>query len=116
MIFPVVMYRCESWTLKKAECLRIDTFIWTVVPEKTLESPLDSKEIKVVNPKGNESWIFIGRADPEAEVAILWPPDAKSQLFGKDPDAGNDWGQEEKGTTEDEMVGWHHWLNGYEFE
>ena len=78
-----------------------------MVPEKTLESPLDRKEIKVVNPKGNESWIFIGRADPEAEVAILWPPDAKSQLFGKDPDAGNDWGQEEKGTTEDEMVGWH---------
>jgi len=83
--------------------------------EKTLESPLDSKEIKPVNPKGNQPWIFIGRADAEAEAPILWPPDAESQFIGKDPDAGKDWGHE-KGVTEDEMVGWHHWLNGHEFE
>ena len=87
---------------------------WTVVLEKTPESPLDSKEIKAVNSKENQSWTFIGRTD--AEPPILWPPDAKSQLIGKDPDAGKDWRQEEKGTTEDEMVGWHHWLNGHEFE
>ena len=86
----------------------------TVVLEKTLESPLDFKEIKPVNHKGNQSWIFIGRTD--AEAPILWPPDAKSQLIGKDPDVGKDWGQEEKGATEDEMIGWHHWLNGHEFE
>ena len=88
----------------------------TVVLEKTLESPLDSKEIKPVNPKGNQSWIFIGRTDAEVESPILWSPDGKSQLTGKDSDAGKDWGQEEKGLTEDEMVGWHHWLNGHEFE
>ena len=82
--------------------------------EKTLESLLDSKEIKQVNPKGKQPWIFTGRTD--AEAPILWPPDVKSQLTGKDPDAGKDWGQEEKGTTEDEMVGWHHQLNGHEFE
>ena len=82
--------------------------------EKTLESPLDSKEIKPVNPKGNQPWIVIGRTD--AEAPILWPPDVKSQLIGKDPDAEKDWSQEEKGTTEDEMVGWHHRLNGHEFE
>ena len=81
--------------------------------EKTLESPLDFKEIKPVNPKGNQSWIFIGRTDAEAETPILWPPDVKNWLWiEKDPDAGKDWRQEEKGTTEDEMVGWHHWLNG----
>ena len=85
-------------------------YFWTVVLEKTLESPLDYKVIKTVNPKGNQPWIFIGRTDAEVETAILWPPDAKSQLIGKDPDARKDWGQEEKGTTEDEMVGWHHWL------
>ena len=85
-----------------------------VVLEKTLESPLDSKEIKPVNPKGNQPWTFIGRTD--AEAPILWPPDAKSWLIGKDPDAGKDWGQEEKGVTEDEMVGWHHRLNEHEFE
>ena len=79
-----------------------------------LEKNLDSKEIKPVNPKGNQLWIFIGRTD--AEALILWPPDVKSQLIGKDPDAGKDWGQEEKVATEDEMVGWHHWLNGHEFE
>ena len=88
---------------------------WAAVLEKTLESPLDCKEIKAVNSKGNQSWIFIGRTDDEAEASILQPPDAKSWLIGKDPDAGKDWGQEEKGTTEDEMVGWHHWLNGHEF-
>ena len=89
---------------------------WTVVLEKTLESPLDWKEIKPVNPKGNKPWIFIGRTDAETEAPISWPSDVKSQLTGKDPDAGKDWGQEEKGTTEDEMVGCHHWLNGHEFE
>ena len=85
-----------------------------MVLEKTLESPLDSKEIKPVNPKGSQPWIFIGRTDSEA--LILWPPDAKSWIIGKDSDAGKDWGQEEKGVTEDEMVGQHHWLNGREFE
>ena len=89
-----------------------------MVLEKTLESPLDCKEIKPVNPKGNQSWIFIGRtaAEAEAEAPVLWPPDVKSQLIGKDPDPGKDWGQEEKGATEDEMVGWHHRRNGHEFE
>ena len=86
-----------------------------MVLEKILESPLDSKEIKPVNPKGNQPWIFIGRTDAEAETPVLWPPDAKNWLIGKDPDAGNDWRQE-KGMTEDEMVGWHHRLNGHEFE
>ena len=87
---------------------------WTVVLEKTLESPLDCMEIKPVNPKGNQSWIFIGRTD--AEVLIPWPPDAKSWFIRKYPDAGQDWRQEEKGTTEDEVAGWHHWLNGHVFE
>ena len=89
---------------------------WIVVLEKTLESLLNSKEIKPVNPKGNQPRIFIGRADVEAEAPILWPPDVKSQLTGKDPDARKDWGPEEKGTTKDEMVGWHHRLSGHEFE
>ena len=89
---------------------------WTVVLEKTLESPLDCKEIKLVHPKGNQSWIFIGRTDAEAETPILWPPDGKSWLIAKDLDAGKDWRQGEKGMTEDEMVGWHRWLNGNEFE
>ena len=84
--------------------------------EKTLESPLDCKEIKSVNPKGSQSWIVIGRTDAEANAPILWPPDVKSWLTGKAPDAGKDWGQEEKGVTEDEMVGWHHWLKKHEFE
>ena len=88
---------------------------WTVVLEKTLESPLDGKEIQPVHPKGDQSWVFIGRTDVEAETPILWPPDAKSWLVWKDPDAGKDWGQEEKGTTEGEMVGWHHRLNGHGF-
>ena len=109
MVFPVVMYGCESWAQK-------NWCFWTVVLEKTLKSPLDCKEIQPVNPKGNQSWIFIGRTDAEAETPILWPPDAKNWLTGKDPDAGKDWRQEEKGTTEDEMVGWHHRLDGHEFE
>ena len=88
---------------------------WTVVLEKTLKSPLDCKEIKLIHPKGNQSWILIGRTDAEAEASILWPPVAKTWLIRKDPDAGKDWRQEEKGVTEDEMVGWHHQLNGYEF-
>ena len=98
----------ESW-LPKNWCF------WTVVLEKTLESPLDCKEIQAVNPKGNQSWIFIGRTDVEAETPILWPPDAKSWLIWKDPDAGEDW-RREKGTTEDEMVGWQHRFRGHAFE
>ena len=89
---------------------------WTVVLEKTLESPLNSKEIKSVNPKGNQSWIFIGPADAETEAPIFWPPAMKNWLTGKDPDAGQDWKQKEKGMTKDEMVGWHYWLNGHEYE
>ena len=99
----------ESWVLK-------NWCFWTVVLEKTLESPLDCKEIQRVNPKGDHSWIFIGRTNVEAETPVLWRPDAKSWLIWKDYDAGKDWGQEEKGMTEDEMVGWHHQLNGHEFE
>ena len=99
----------ESW-VQKNSCL------WTVVLDKTLESPLEIKEIKIVNPKGNQSWLFIGRTDDKAETPRPWPPDTKSWLIGKDPDAGKYWKQEEKGTTEDEMVGWHHWLDGHEFE
>ena len=169
MVFPVVMYGCENWTIRKAECWRIDTFElwcwrrlpWTArrsnqsilketSPEYSLEGLmlnlklqyfgyqigarhlkthwfslvcflyyisriLNCKEIQQVHPKGNQSWMLIGRTDVEAETTILWPPDAKSWLIWKDPDAGKDWRQE-KGTTEDEMVGWHHWLNGQEFE
>ena len=89
---------------------------WTLVLEKTLESLLGCKEINPNHPKGDQYWVFIGSTDAEAETPILWPPDAKNWLIGKDPDAGKDWRQEEKGTTEDEMVGWHHWLNGHEFE
>ena len=122
-VFPAVMYGCESWIIKKAECQRIDAFevpknwcFWSVVLEKTLESPLDCKEIHAVNPKGNQPWIFIGRTDAKAETPILWLPDGKNWLIGKDPDAGKDWRQEEKGTTEDEMVVWHHRLDGPKFE
>ena len=111
MVFPVVMYGCESWTVKK-EAPKNWCF-WTVVLEKTLESPLYTKEIKPVNPKGNQFWIFIGRTDAEAKAPVVWPPDAKSQLFRKGPGAGKDWGQEKEMT---EMVGWHHWLDGHEFE
>ena len=89
---------------------------WNVVLEKTLESRLDCKEIKAVNPEGNQLSTFIGKTDAEAKTPILWPPDVKNWLMGKDPDAGKDWRQEEKGTTEDKMVGWHHWLDGHEFE
>ena len=105
MVFPVVMYRCESWTVKKAERWRNWCF-WTVVLEKTLESVLDCKKMKPVHPKGNQSWMFIGRTDAEAEIPILWPPDVKKWHIWKDPDAGKDWGQEEKGTTE------MRWLDG----
>ena len=98
----------ESWAQK-------DQCFWTVVLEKALESPLDCKEIQPVHPKGDQAWVFIGRTDVEAETPILWPPDVKSWLIGKDPDAGKDWGQEEKGTTEDEMAGWHHRLDGHGF-
>ena len=98
----------ESWVLK-------NWCFWTVVLEKTLKSPLDCKEIQPVHPKGDQSWVFIGRTDAEAETPILWPPHAKSWLILKDPDAGKDWVQEEKGKTEDEMVGWYHRLNGHEF-
>ena len=93
----------------------INWCFWTVVLDKTLESPLDCKEIQPVHPKGDQSWVFIGRTDVEAETPILWPPDAKSWLIWKDPDAGKHWRQEEKGMTEDEIIGWHHWLNGHEF-
>ena len=114
IVSPVVMYGCESWTVKKVEHWTIDSFeLWL---EESLESPLEGKEIRTVNPKGNQPWIFIGRTDAETEAPILLPPDAESWLIGKDPDAGKDWGQEEKGMTEDEMVGWHHRLNGPEFE
>ena len=112
MVFPVVMYRCEIWTIKKT-ALKNSCF-WTVVLEKTPQSPLVFKEFPPVCPKGNQSWIFIGGTD--AEALVLWAPDVKNGLIGKDPDAGEDWRQEEKGTTEDEIVGWHHWLNGHEFE
>ena len=105
MDFPVVTYGCESWTVKKAEYRRIDAFeLWCW------------RRLQPVNPKGNQSWIFIWRTDAEAETPILWPSDAKNWLIWKDPDPGKDWRHEEKGMTEDEMVGWHHQLNGHEFE
>ena len=100
MVFPVVMYGCENWTIKKAECWRIDAFELAML-EKTLESPLDCKEIQPVHPKEDQSWIFIGGTDVEAETPILWLPDAKNWLIWKEPDAGKDWRQEEKGLTED---------------
>ena len=90
--------------------------LWTVVLEKTLESLLDCKEIQPIHPQGNQSWIFIGRTNVEAETPIIWTPDAKDWLIGKEPDAGKDWRQEKKGMTQDEMVGWRHWLDGHEFE
>ena len=105
------------WELDHKKCWVLkDWCFWTVLLGKTLESPLDRKEIKTVNCKGNQSWIFIGRTDAEAETPILWLPDVKSWLTGRDPDAEKDWRQEEKGMREDEMVGWHHWLNEHEFE
>ena len=98
----------ESWAPKNW-CFR------TVVLEKTLESPSDCKEIQPIHPKGDQSWVFIGETDAKAETPVLWPPDAESWLIWKDPDAGKDWGREEKGTTEDEVIGWHQWQNGHEF-
>ena len=103
------LHNKESWELK-------NLCFWTVVLEKTLVSPLDCKKIQPVHPKGNQSWVFFGRTDAEAETPILWPPHAKRWLIGKDPDAGRDWGQEEKGMTEDEMAGWHHRLDARESE
>ena len=111
MVFPVIMYRCESWTIKKTECQKINAFeLWC------WGRLLDSKEIKPTNPKGNQPWIFIRRTDGEAEVPILWPPNGKSQLIEKDPDAGEDWRQEEKGAVVNEMVRWHLRLIEHVFE
>ena len=112
MVFPIVMWELDYKETRAPK----NWCFWTVVLEKTLESPLDSKEIQPVHPKGNQSWVFIGRTDAETEAPILWPSDANSWLIWKDPDAGKDWRQEEKGMTEDEMVGWYHQLNGHEFE
>ena len=117
MVFPVVMYGCESWTIKKAEHQRIDVFeLWGW--RRLLRVPWTARRSnqRKSNPKGNQSWIFTGRTDAEAETPMLWPPDVKNWLIGKDPNAGKDWRWEEKGTTEDEMVGWHHQLNGHESE
>ena len=109
MVFSVVMYGCESWTIKKAECQRIDAFeLWCW--RRLSRVPLDCKEIQTVHPKGNKSWIFIGSIGAEAETPRLWPPDVKNWLIGKDPDAGKDWRRKKKGTKEDEMIGWHHGL------
>ena len=112
MVFPVVMYGCESWTVKKAERHRIDA----VLLEKSFESPLDCKESQPVHSEGDQPWDFFGRNDAEAETPVLWPRHGKCWLIGKDSDAEMDWGQEKKGTTEDEMAGWHHWLDGHESE
>ena len=114
MAFPVVMCGCKSRTYKESWVQKNWCF-WSVVLEKTLESPLDCKEIQPVHPK-DQSWVFIGRTDVEAEIPILWPPDAKSWLIWKGPDAGKDWRQKQKGTIEDEMVRWYNRLNGHEFE
>ena len=114
MAFPVVMYGWESWTIKKGEWQRVHAF--GLVLEKILESPLDWKEMKAVHPEWNKYWIFIGRTNAEAEAPILWPPDVKSWLIWKDPDARKDWRQEKRGMTQDKMAGWHHRLNGHEFE
>ena len=110
--YPMVKW-CEAGI---SSWLHTSLGFWTGVLEKTLESPLDCKEIQPVNPKGDHSWLFIGRTDAEAETPILWPPDAKNWHVGKDPDAWKDWRWEEKGMTEDELFVWHHWLNGHEFE
>ena len=116
MVFPVVMYAYESWTIKKAEHQRIDAFeLWCWRRLQQSCSPLDCKEIEPVHSKGDQSWLFIGRTNVEAETSNLQPSDAKGWLIWTDPVVRRDWGQAEKGTTEDEMVGWHHWLNGREF-
>ena len=114
-IFPVVMYRCENWAIRKAEYQRIDPFkLWCW--RRLLRVPWSARRSNQSILKGNQPWIFIGRTDAEAEAPILWPPGAKNWLIGKDPEAGKDWEQEEKGVIEDEMVGWYHWLNWHEFE
>ena len=114
MVFPVVMYGCESWTIKKAECQRIDAFeLWCW--KRLLRVPWTASRSNPVHPKGDQSWVFLDRTDFEAETPIHWPPDVKSWLIWKDPDAGKYWRQEEKGTTVDEMVGWHHWLDEHGF-
>ena len=116
MVFPVVMYGCKSWTEHQLKSWTLKSWcFWTVVLERTLESPFNCKEIQPVHPKGNQSWMLIGRIDAKIETSILWPPNGKNWLIWKDPEAGKDWRQEEKGMTEDEMVGWHHPLNGHEF-
>ena len=121
-LYPKKYLKCVHNMPLRISWIKICSFwlyfwcFWTVLMEKTLESPLDCKEIQPVHPKGDQSWIYIGRTDAEAETPILWPSDVKNWLIGKDPDAGKDWKHEEKGTTEDEMVGWHHQLNGHEFE
>ena len=114
MVFPIDVWMWE-WDYKESWAPKNWCF-WTAVLEKTPESPLDYKEIQPVNPKGNQPWIFIGRTDAEAETPILWLPDVKNWLLGKDPDSGKDWRQEEKWMTEDEMVGWHQQFDGHEFE
>ena len=115
MVFPVVMYGCESWTVKKAECRSIDVFeLWCW--RRLLRVPWTARRSKPVYPKGDQSWMFIGGTDVEAETPILWPPKAKNQLFGKDPDVRKNLKWEQKGTTEDEMIGWHHRHDGHQFE
>ena len=115
MVFPVAMYGCESWTVKKAEGWSIDAFeLWRW--RRLLRVHLDCKEIQPVHSEGDQPWDFFGRNDAKAETPVLWPPHAKSWLIGKDSDVGRHCGQEEKGMTEDEMAGWHHWLDGHEFE
>ena len=115
MVLAVVMYGCESWTIKKVERQRTDAFeLWCW--RRPFESLLDNKKIQSVNPKGNQSWIFIGRTDVEAETPVPWPPDVQNWFMWKDPDAGKDWRQEEKGQIKGETVGWHHRLDGHEFE
>ena len=115
MVFPVVMYGCESWTIKKTECQRFDAFeLWCW--RRLLRVPWTARRFKPVHPKGNQSWIFTGSTDAESETPILWSPEVKNGFITKAPDAGQDWRQEEKGMTEDEMVGWYHQLDGREFE
>ena len=117
MVFPHIAFLKAIWELDYKESWAPKNWcFWTMVLEKTLESPLDCKEIQPVHPKGDQSWVFIGRTDVEAETPILWPPDGKNWLIWKDPDAGKYWRQLEKRTTEDEMATWHHRLNGHEFE
>ena len=115
MAFPVVMYGYKSWVIKKAERQRIDPFeLWCW--RRLFRVPWTARRSNYFSPKGNQPWILIGRTDAKADAPTLWAPDVKSQLIGKDSDAGKDWGQEEKGVTENEMIGWRHWLNGHEFE